>query len=280
MTIQHLDVGPLRFPAKVEGPEDGSVVFLLHGWPQTPDAWDAFLPAVAGGGHRVVAPWQRGYAPGARPTSIADYRLDRLVEDVLGMADVLGAERFDVVGHDWGGAVAWALAAQHPDRVRTITSLSTPHPAAMLASLPRSAQALRSAYIPVFQLPWLPERLLLAGGGGVLRTMLQRSGLDEARTAAYVEAMREPGALTAALSWYRAASASPSRLRAVGRIQVPTLFVWGSADPALGRTAAEGTAAQVDASYRFVPLEGAGHWLPERHSGDVVPPLLSHLATG
>lgn len=279
MPLQQLDVGPLRFPADVEGPDDGPVVFLLHGWPQTPAAWDAVAPTLVAAGHRVVAPWQRGYAAGARPLAVADYRLDRLVEDVLGMADLLGAGRFDVVGHDWGGAVAWALAAQHPGRLRTVTSLSTPHPAAMLASLPRSAQALRSAYIPLFQLPWLPERLLLAGGGAPLRTMLRRSGLDDERAAAYVEAMAEPGALTAALAWYRAAGASPAQLRAVGRIQVPTLFVWGSADPALGRTAAEGTAAQVDAAYRFVPLDGAGHWLPERHPVDVLPPLLEHLGS-
>ncbi len=277
MPLQQLDVGPFRFPAIVEGPDDGPVVFLLHGWPQTPAAWDTLVPALAAAGHRVVAPWQRGYAAGARPRAVEDYRLDRLVEDVLGMAAELGAGRFDVVGHDWGGAVAWALAAQHPDRLRTVTSLATPHPAAMLASLPRSAQVLRSAYIPVFQLPWLPERLLLAAGGAPLRAMLRRSGLDDERAAAYVEAMAEPGALTAALSWYRAAGASPAQLRAVGRIQVPTLYVWGSADPALGRTAAEGTAAQVDAPYRFVPLDGAGHWLPERHSVDVLAPLLEHL---
>jgi pimeloyl-ACP methyl ester carboxylesterase len=277
MSLQQLDVGPYRFPANVEGPADGPVVLLLHGWPQTPAAWDALVPALAASGHRVVAPWQRGYTAGARPRLVTDYRLDRLVEDVLGMADAVGADRFDVVGHDWGGAVAWALAAQHPGRLRTITSLSTPHPAAMLASLPRSAQVLRSAYIPFFQLPWVPERLLLAAGGAPLRTMLERSGLDGGRAAAYVEAMAEPGALTAALSWYRAAGASPAQLRAVGRIAVPTLFVWGSADPALGRTAAEGTAAHVDGAYRFVPLEGAGHWLPERHAADVLPPLLAHL---
>lgn len=278
MPTQQLVIGQLRFDATVEGPADGRLVFLLHGWPQTTAAWDATVPGLVAAGHRVVAPAQRGYSPGARPLAVEQYRLDHLVADVVGMADELGASRFDVVGHDWGGAVAWALGAQHPGRVRTLTSLSTPHPAAMLAALPRSLQALRSAYIPFFQLPWLPERALLAAGAAPLRLLLRRSGLDDDHVRAYVEAMAGPGALTAALSWYRAAGSSPAQLRAVGRIEVPTLLVWGSADPALGRAAAEGTARHVGGAYRFVAIEGAGHWLPELHAADVLAPLLEHLA--
>jgi len=280
MRHEQLQIGSLRFDAIVEGPEDGPVVFLLHGWPQTTAAWDDVRVALADAGHRVVVPAQRGYSPGARPTSVGEYRLEHLVGDVVGMADVLEAERFDVVGHDWGGAVAWGLGASHPDRLRTLTSLATPHPAAMLAALPRSTQALRSAYIPLFQLPWLPERLLLAAGGAPLRTALIRSGLDERRARTYVDAMAEPGALTAALSWYRAVGTAPGQLRAIGTITVPTLFVWGSADPALGRRAAEGTARHVSGPYTFHPLEGASHWLPEGHADDVLPPLIAHLATG
>lgn len=280
MPTSLLQVGAHRFDAEVDGPADGPVVFLLHGWPQTPACWDDVVPALVAAGRRVVAPAQRGYSPGARPTAVTAYRLDELVADVLGMADALGVQRFDVVGHDWGGAVAWALAAQHPDRIRTLTSLSTPHPAAMLSALPRSAQLLRSSYIPFLQLPWLPERVLLAAGGAPLRAALLRSGLDEDRADAYVRAMGEDGTLTAALSWYRAAGASPAQLRAVGPISVPTTYIWGSADPALGRTAAESTGRSVTGPYRFHPLAGASHWLPERHSDEVLPPLLERLASG
>lgn len=280
MSTQQLQVGSLRFDVDVEGPEDGPLVLLLHGWPQTTAAWDEVRPALVAAGHRVAAPAQRGYSPGARPTGVGEYRLEHLMADVLGMADALGAGRFDVVGHDWGGAVAWGLGAAHPDRVRTLTSLATPHPAAMLASLPRSAQALRSAYIPLFQLPWLPERLMLAAGGAPLRAALRRSGLDERKAHAYADAMAAGGALTAALSWYRAAGTSPGELRAVGTVPVRTLYVWGSGDPALGRTAAERTGRHVSGPYTFHPLEGASHWLPEQHADQVLPPLLAHLASG
>lgn len=279
MPRSQLQVGPLRFDVDIDGPDDGPVVFLLHGWPQTPDCWRDITPVLAAAGHRVVAPAQRGYSPGARPAEVAAYRLDELVGDVLGMADALGAARFDVVGHDWGGAVAWALGAMHAERVRTLTSLSTPHPAAMIAALPRSAQALRSSYIPFFQLPWVPERVMLAAGGAPLRSALVRSGLDAARARAYTEAMSDGTTLTAALSWYRAAGASPAQLRAVGPISVPTTYIWGSADPALGRTAAVGTGRHVTGPYRFHPLAGASHWLPERHADEVLPPLLERLAS-
>jgi pimeloyl-ACP methyl ester carboxylesterase len=274
-----LQVGPHRFDVEIDGPDDGPVVFLLHGWPQTTACWRDITPVLAAAGHRVVAPAQRGYSPAARPTDVASYRLDELVGDVLGMADALGAARFDVVGHDWGGAVAWALGSNHAERVRTLTSLSTPHPAAMIAALPRSAQVLRSSYIPFFQLPWVPERVLLAAGGAPLRGALLRSGLDTGRARAYTEAMSDGATLTAALSWYRAAGASPSQLRAVGPISVPTTYIWGSADPALGRTAAVGTGRHVTGPYRFHPLAGASHWLPERHADEVLPPLLERLAS-
>lgn len=278
VTVERLEVGSLTFDARVEGPEDGPVTFLLHGWPQTTAAFDDLLPGLVAAGRRVVVPAQRGYSPDARPTDVGAYRLPLLAADVLGMAEVLGAGRFDVVGHDWGGAVAWALAAAHPERLRTVTSLSTPHPGAMAAAVRRSTQGLQSLYIPFFVIPRLPERTLLARGGAVLRRLLERSGLDGARAAAYAAAMAEPGALTAALSWYRAAARAP-RSVGVGPSRVPTLYVWGSADPALGRAAAEATAARVEAPYRFVPLEGAGHWLPERHADEVLPVLLEHVAS-
>jgi pimeloyl-ACP methyl ester carboxylesterase len=279
MATQVLPVGDDRFDAVVAGPADGPVVFLLHGWPQTPACWDGVLPDLAAAGLRVVAPAQRGYSPGARSREVSAYRLDRLVADVLGMADAVGADRFDVVGHDWGGAVAWGLAAAHPDRVRTMTSLATPHPAAMVRALPRSAQGLRSAYVPVFALPWATPKVLAARGCAPLRALLVRSGLDPAHADAYARAMTEDDAMAASLRWYRAAL-SPGGGRRVGPVTVPTLYVWGSADGALGRTAAEGTAAHVEGPYRFVALEGASHWLPERHAPEVLPLLLEHLGRG
>jgi pimeloyl-ACP methyl ester carboxylesterase len=126
------------------GPADGPLVVLLHGFPQTAASWDQVLPALAAAGFRVVAPAQRGYSPAARPMSSRDYGIEALAADVLAVADHLGASRFSVVGHDWGGAVAWWLGATAPERVQTVTSLATPHPAAMARVALRSTQVLRS----------------------------------------------------------------------------------------------------------------------------------------
>lgn len=272
-----LRVGPLTFPALAAGPDDGDLVLLLHGFPQTAGAWRPQLDALAGAGYRAVAPTQRGYAASARPGGgRGAYRLPALVGDVLGMAAALGRDRFHVVGHDWGGAVAWALAAGHPERVRSVAVVSTPHPRAVREALPRSLQALRSSYIAFFALPALPEAALLAGGGALLRRMLVGSGLPADRADEYVAAMREPGALAGALGWYRAAR--PGDL-GLGDVAVPTLYVWSPGDPALGGTAARRTAAHVTGPYRFEVLDGAPHWIPETRPAELGALLLDHLST-
>jgi len=257
------------------GPPDGPLLLLLHGFPQTPSCWQRLLPALAAAGYRSVAPTQRGYGLSPRPQAVAEYGIETLVKDVLALADRLGAPTFSVVGHDWGGAIAWRLAADHPERLVSCTSLATPHPAALAQAALRSTQALRSLYVPFFRLPVLPERALLAGRGAVFREILVTSGLDQKSAKVYVEAMRQPGALSAALNWYRAAS--PTGLARTGPSRVPTLFVWGSRDLALGRAAASASGRHVDAPYRFEALEGASHWLPEQHSAAVAEVLVPHL---
>ena len=260
--------------AEEAGPADGPLVLLLHGFPQTPASWDDVLPRLAAAGLHVVAPAQRGYSPRARPTEVAAYGIEALATDALAVADHVGAARFSVVGHDWGGAVAWWLGSNAPERVASVVSLATPHPAAMARVGWRSTQALRSLYIPFFRLPVLPERVLLAREGWFLDRSLRQSGLDAARSAAYVEAMREPAALTAALNWYRAAS--PLALGRVGPVDRPTLYVWGNRDPALGRAAATATAAHVTGPYRFEELD-APHWLPEVEPERVTALVREHL---
>jgi pimeloyl-ACP methyl ester carboxylesterase len=200
-----------------------------------------------------------------------------LVADVVALLDATGVERAHVVGHDWGGAVAWALASDHADRVATLTVLSTPHPRAMAQSLRSSDQAVRSSYIGLFQLPVVPEALLLARGGALLRRLLRRSGLPTAEAEAYAARQAEPGALTASLGWYRALplDGSPS-----GDVAVPTRYLWGDRDGALGERAAELTAEHVTGPYRFERLEGASHWLPELHAELVAAAILDHRRDG
>jgi pimeloyl-ACP methyl ester carboxylesterase len=255
-----IDLGAHVHTALTCGPEDGDLVLLLHGFPETADCWTSQLTALGAAGYRALAPNQRGYTSGARPAEKGAYATEELVKDALDFANFHGAERFHVVGHDWGGVFAWHVAALEPDRVITLTSVTTPHPAAFTESLPRSTQLLRSSYIALFRTPWVAEQVLSAGDFAVLRQMLERSGLRAEFSRRYIEALREPGALTAALNWYRAAGTTTSK---VGAITVPTLYVWGGKDSALGPEAARRTEKYVTGPYRFEALEDAPHWIPE-----------------
>ncbi len=267
----------LTFDVRDAGPADGEPVVLLHGFPQDARAWDRVAPVLHGAGLRTLAPDQRGYSTMARPRGRAAYRSRELVADVLALLDAAGLQRAHVVGHDWGGALGWALGAWHPDRLRSLTVLSVPHPGAMAKAMVTSDQALRSTYMAAFQLPVLPERALLAGGGAPLNRMLRRSGLPEHLADHYVARMREPGALTAALNWYRALpwhAGDP-----VGPNRVPTLHVWSTGDTFLGRTATEDTARFCTSSYRLEVLEDVPHWIPELAAERVGELVVGHVRT-
>ncbi len=254
----------LRFDVVDAGPADGPVVIALHGFPQTSASWRHVVPNLTERGYRVLAPDQRGYSPGARPPAVSAYTLDRLAGDVLALADAAGADQFDVLGHDWGGGVAWYLGSRHADRVRTITVASTPHPRALIAALPHG-QALRSWYMGLFQLPGLPEWLLRAGDQAVARWALARMHTPDQE--ATLTLLEDPATARGAVNWYRAAfrPGAPGP----GRVGVPTTYVWSDQDPALGRYAAEATAGWVDADYRFVVLAGVSHWIPDERPGDL-----------
>lgn len=263
----------LVFDAQVAGPDGGDLVLLLHGFPQSAATWRLQLEALAANGYRAVAFDQRGYSPGARPAGVEHYRIAHLVDDALGVANHLGAERFAVVGHDWGAVVAWHLAARYPERVSSLVALSVPHPVAFSAALasPGSDQRERSSYISFFRQAEIAEEALLAGG---LALMLRASGYPgdvEERA----RAMAEPGALTAALNWYRAVDFT--LVRDIGAIRVPTLYIWSTGDVALAREGAEGTAAYVTGPYRFEVMEGVSHWIPEEVPLKLSALLLDHL---
>ena len=260
----------LVFDALVAGPEDGEVVLLLHGFPQSSAIWRPQLEALAAAGYRAIAFDQRGYSPGARPDDVKQYRIAHLVTDALAVG---GDRPFHVVGHDWGGVVAWHLAAHHPERIRTVTALSVPHPIAFATALasPRSDQRQQSGYVAFFRLTDVAEHVLLAGGlDAALRASGYPGDIDER-----VRAMSEPGALTGALNWYRAIDFS--LLRGVGSVVVPTLYIWSTGDVALSREGAEATARHVVGPYRFEVLPGVSHWIPEEVPEVVSRLLLEHL---
>ncbi|MFZ7088345.1 alpha/beta fold hydrolase [Curtobacterium sp. RRHDQ10] len=258
--IEHLRRGRLVFDVDDVGPESGTPVVLLHGFPANRTGWRAVTPALTEAGLRCLAPDQRGYSVGARPPGRRNYRRDWLVDDVLALIDRLDGP-VHLVGHDWGGLVAWRLAQRAPDALRSLTVLSTPHPAAFGDAFVRSDQLVRSWYMGLFQVPWIPERVL---AGRNLATALVGMGLPTHIADQYAAHLRDPAALRAALDWYRALPLpDPSSVGDVPTaVTVPTTFVWGSGDEALGRSGAERTERYVAAPYRFVEVP-ENHWLPE-----------------
>jgi pimeloyl-ACP methyl ester carboxylesterase len=258
------------------GPADGDVAVLLHGYPENRTSWQAVTPLLTEAGYRVLAPDQRGYSPRARPLRRRDYRMSELVADTLALVDASSADRVHLVGHDWGGGVAWGFAAAHPDRLHTVTSLTTPHPRAMAASMVRSTQLLKSWYMLFFQLPVLPEQAYHPRMQQRLRRTLEKSGLSPDAINRYVTPLTEPDAARAALNWYRGVPLSGS---SAGRIRVPTLYVYPTEDAFLGRKAADLTAGYVDAPYRYEVLQGRSHWLPEEAPKDIAELMLDHFGT-
>jgi pimeloyl-ACP methyl ester carboxylesterase len=228
---------------------------------------------LAEAGYRAVAPDQRGYSPRARPEGAEHYQVRHLVA----VADWIGGHQVHLVGHDWGAAVAWQVAARYPQRLRTLTALSVPHPLALTRALGGEAggdQAERSSYIDTFRTEG-SEHVLAAGGGAGLRHLLVESGLSEDEAAPYVEALGDPAALRAALSWYRAMDSS--LLDDLGPVTTPTLFVWSTDDRSISREAAELTAEHVAGPYRFEVLDGVTHWIPEQAPQALAQMLLNHL---
>jgi pimeloyl-ACP methyl ester carboxylesterase len=269
----------MTFDVRDSGPAGGELVLLLHGFPGGSETWESVSPRLGDAGYRTMAPDQRGYAPHARPARIAQYRIDELLGDALTLASSIPNDRFHVIGHDWGGFVAWHLAAHHPHRVRTLTALSKPHPRALATSLTRSTQLLRSWYTLAWQLPILPELALSTGNGALLRSALMQSGLPQTFADRYFNRLRGPGALTAALNWYRAAGRSLRRLLDPPDVAIPALYIWSGNDPSISRTAAEHTAKHVTGAYRFVELDDVSHWIPETASEVIADQFLRSCAS-
>ena len=220
---------------------------------------------------------QRGYSPGALPTELAAYRREELSRDALALADEAGAETFHLVGHDWGGVLAWDIALRAPERVTSLTVLSTPHPTALSHALKTADQLKKSWYIGMFQIPAAPERLL----AGRIGTIARKQGISEDAASRYGQRFSTAEDLRGPINWYRAMfrkDGVTGTHAGNGIITVPTTFVWGNRDPALGRTAAEETEVYLHAPYEFIELD-AGHWLPEREAGRVADAIADRISS-
>ncbi len=268
----------MEFRARVAGFDnhDGEGVILLHGFPETSIMWEPLMATLSEAGFRVVAFDQRGYSPGARPFGVNSYTKGRLASDVIGIANAVGFDRFHVIGHDFGGAIAWIVADRHAQRVMSLTSLSMPHPAALAEALEGpAAQWLRSSYVPFYWIPVLPE-LVMGFDQATYLQHLKWQMHPTRQVQEYKRVFGEPGALRSALNWYRAFEFRS--LDPLGKIRQPTLFVWGSEDAAFGHVAAKKTANYVEGPYRLHKLE-AGHLLMLEVPDIIAQDVLSHLRT-
>lgn len=279
MAQEQWKCGGLSFDVRVEGPSEGEAVLLLHGFPQNAAEWNPVAARLQAAGYQTIAPDQRGYSPGARPDDVREYRMERLVSDAVALLDHRDLPSAHVVGHDWGAAVAWSLTAAHPERIRTLTAISVPHPAAFAAALRNDREQRRkSAYMHFLRRPKSPEKVLLAFDALVLRRLLRRSGMAKAVIDSYVEPLQRPGALTAALNWYRASSGRVAA--ATPPVTRPTTFLWSDQDPAIGRGGAEACGQYVENDYRFVDFDDLGHWLPDRAPDRVAEAILARMEAG
>jgi pimeloyl-ACP methyl ester carboxylesterase len=270
----------LTFDVHELGPPGGDPVLLLHGFPQRGDSWHAVATRLADSGFRTLAPDQRGYSPRARPAGRDAYRLGEMVDDALAVVDQLvgPAARVHLVGHDWGAAVAWRLAARHGERIRSLTAVSVPPPAAYLRSLFTTRQGLASWYVYAFQLPWLPERLLAAKGPFSRRFVaaLRRTGQSKEAAQRDAAGLADPAALTAAINWYRGMFSAPPG-DPDPPVRVPTLFVWSDGDTALTRQSTELVHKHVAGPFRYAELRGVSHWIPDEAPDQLADLVLEHM---
>jgi pimeloyl-ACP methyl ester carboxylesterase len=268
---QHMvQANGLRFRAMVDGPADGDLFILLHGFPEGAESWTKQVDALAKAGHLAVAPDLRGYGLSDAPEGVENYAIDRLVADVAAIVKTFGRSQAHVAGHDWGALVAWFFAGRHPEMTKTLTALSVGHPAALAeASRVDGEQREKSRYVALFLQEGKAEHVLADDDNRRLRAMFALGPNPEAVPRGIVDhfarSLSRPGRLTSALNYYRAnlgaGGGAWAALTQELKITSPTTLLWGEQDPALGRRAVEDTAGHVEGPYELVILDRAGHWL-------------------
>jgi epoxide hydrolase 4 len=274
--------GGLPMHVAEAGPQDGPLVFLLHGFPEFWFEWRDQIAPFAEAGFRVVAPDQRGYNLTAKPKGVDAYRLDLLAGDIFALADALGRPTFQVVGHDWGASVTWWMASgASAGRIERMAIMNAPHPAVWLHAMTQDPeQKKKSRYVQMLRTPALPELMVKAGGYKSLAEGFKAARQDAfgpQAMAQYHAAWRQPGALTATINWYRALFRQPLPVPAAGSLTPPTLVLWGDQDAFAEPALAEQSAA-LCAEARVVHFPNASHWLPHDEPRAVVGELLDFLA--
>lgn len=262
-TIQDIDVGEVRLRVALAGPTSGELVVLLHGFPECKETWGGVQGRLAAAGYRTAAPDMRGYAGSGRPSGVEAYAVPHLVGDVAGLIAGLGRKRAHVVGHDWGGVVAWWTAMLRPDVVDRLGIVNAPHPVGYSAALRTAVQLRHSWYVFFFQLPIVPERALRAYDYALLRSAFFPDKIAPEEVDRCVDALRPPGAVEAAIAYYRAEMRGSLKGTAPRPVPIkgPVMVLWGMKDRFLVPSLAQPPAEWVP-SAEVVRLPEASHWAP------------------
>jgi pimeloyl-ACP methyl ester carboxylesterase len=273
-STQRIDVGEVKLQVALAGPPDGPLVLLLHGFPECKETWRNVQEGLARAGFRVAAPDLRGYGGSDRPAGVSSYTVQKLVGDVAGLIKALGRSRAHVVGHDWGGVVAWWTAMLRPEVVDKLGIVNAPHPVAYTLALRVPTQTRHSWYVFFFQLPLLPEWALRADDYALVRSAFVGDAVPSDEIDRCIEALRPPGAIEAAISYYRAEmrgaifGGAPKPVA----IRMPVMVLWGMKDRFLIPSLAQPPAEWVSDA-QVVRLPDASHWTPIEAAADVAQSL-------
>jgi pimeloyl-ACP methyl ester carboxylesterase len=259
--------------------EQKEVVIFLHGWPESSHMWEGLMQKLYQKGFSGLAIDQRGFSPKARPEKISAYKIKYLIEDVIAIADACGIEKFHLIGHDWGAAIGWGLIASFPERIKSFVAMSVPHIKAFGEALKQDPkQYKRSAYMRLFQWPWIPEwRLSFRNYKLLHEKCWMHSKADQIRD--YMRVLGNRAGLRASLNYYRANYKDLIRGRtdlSLEKLATPTLMIWGKEDPAVLRIGVENTAQYMTGPYRLIELD-AGHWLIQEEEAKVTAVVIQHL---
>ncbi len=279
---RYVAVNGLELHTIVAGPPEGPLVLLLHGFPENWYTWRKQIRPLAAAGYRVVVPDQRGYNLSDKPQGIHSYRLGALSADIVELIRSFGRERAIVVGHDWGGVVAWHLAMHQPEVVEKLIVMNAPHPAAFLREIRSNpAQQRKSWYVGFFQLPIVPEELLGYDPVESARFFFRRNAINQEAFSSFdihvmATAIAQPGALTGMLNWYRASVRDRATLENLRPIETPTLLIWAEDDVALGRSLTYGLEPWVS-HLKLHTISHCGHWVQNEAPEEVNEQLRTFL---
>jgi len=287
MQSQYITTNNINLHVMTDGPENGTAVILLHGFPEFHHGWKNQIPALVNAGFRVIVPDQRGYNLSDKPKGISAYDVDVLAKDIIGLLDHFGIQKAKLVGHDWGAMVAWTVAINHPERLEKLAILNVPHPDVMTDFvLNNSAQRKKSWYVFFFQIPLFVEWILSKNNFEYLARMLTHSGrkntFAESDVVEYKKAWSQKGALTGMLNWYRAAFRRGLRYvfnrkkSSARRIHVPTIMLWGRRDLALGSEMAQPSIELCDQG-ELTFYEKSTHWVQHDASAEVNQKLIGFM---